>query len=345
MVGELFTLPSLGEELEPCLDQITAGFQEMQNRNGRQAAAISIAFPGPADYARGIIGDCNNLPAFRDGVALGPMLEHHFDLPVFIRNDGDLFAYGEALAGMLPEINQALEESGSTLRYRNLLGITLGTGLGGGIVTQGVLHAGDNSAGAEIWALRSKLHRDSPVEEDVSIRALRRVYAEIARMSPEEAPEPADLAAIARHKQKGHSAAARESFRRFGEALGDAIANAITLVDGLVVIGGGISAAHDLFMPALMQELNAQYQPREGARTPRTVLRAFNLEDETDRRSLLAHKTRDIAVPQSNKTVTYDPMKRTGVGISKLGTGRAVAIGAHEVALTELAARTAKAGK
>ena len=202
------------------------------------------------------------------------------------------------------------------------------------------------AAGAEIWALRSKLHRDSPVEEDVSIRALRRVYAEIARMSPDEAPEPDVLAAIARHEQKGHSAAARESYRRFGEALGDAIANAITLIDGLVVIGGGISAAHDLFMPAVMQELNAPYQPREGvARTPRTVLRAFNLQDETDRRSLLAHKTRDIAVPQTGRTVTYDPMKRTGIGISKLGTSRAVAIGAHEVALTELASRALKVGK
>lgn len=345
IVGESITLPSLGDELEGCLNQITAGVQEIHNSSGRGAAAISIGFPGPADYKSGIIGDCNNLPAFRDGVALGPMLEHQFDLPVFIRNDADLFAYGEALAGILPEINEALESSGSTLRYRNLLGITLGTGLGAGIVTNGGLHAGDNSAGAEIWAVRSKLHRDSPVEEDVSIRALRRVYAEIARMSPEEAPEPDVLAAIARHEQKGHSAAARESFRRFGEALGDAIANAITLIDGLVVIGGGISASHDLFMPALMQELNAQYQPREGTRMPRTVLRAFNLEDQTDRRSLLAHKTRDIAVPQSTSTVTYDPMKRTGVGISKLGTSRAVAIGAHEVALAELASRTAKAGK
>jgi glucokinase len=345
IVGESVTLPSLGDDLDACLSQITAGLQEIHNSSGRGAAAIAIGFPGPADYKSGIIGDCNNLPAFRDGVALGPMLEHHFDLPVFIRNDADLFAYGEALAGMLPEINKALEEGGSTLRYQNLLGITLGTGLGAGIVTRGQLHEGDNSAGAEIWALRSKLHRDSPVEEDVSIRALRRVYAEIARMPPEEAPEPAALAAIARHEQKGHSAAARESFRRFGEALGDAIANAATLIDGLVVIGGGISASHDLFMPAVMQELNAQYQLREGARTPRTVVRAFNLEDETDRRSLLAHKTRDIKIPGTERTVTYDPMKRTGVGISKLGTSRAIAIGAHEAALAELNARATKAGK
>ena len=346
VVGETLTLPSNGDELDACLDQITGGLQELHNRTGREATAISIGFPGPADYKLGIIGECNNLPAFRgDGVALGPMLEHHFDLPVFIRNDADLFAYGEALAGALPETNKALEDSGSTLRYKNLLGITLGTGLGAGMVTNGKLHEGDNSAAAEIWALRSKLHRDSPVEADVSIRALRRVYAEIARMPVEEAPEPEMLAAIAKHEEKGHNAAARESYRRFGEALGDAIANTLTLFDGLVVLGGGISAAHELFMPAVMQELNAQYQPREGTRAPRTVIKAFNLQDEIDRRSLLAHKTRDIAVPQSNKTITYDPMKRTGIAISKLGTGRAVAIGAYEVAINEMNARSAKVEK
>jgi len=106
IVGETLTLPSSGDELDACLDQITGGLQELHNRNGRETAAISIGFPGPADYKLGIIGECNNLPAFRgDGVALGPMLEHHFDLPVFIRNDADLFAYGEALVGALPETN------------------------------------------------------------------------------------------------------------------------------------------------------------------------------------------------------------------------------------------------
>ena len=111
LVGESITLPSMADDLESCLDQIIGGLQELHNSTGRQAAAISMGFPGPADYRSGIIGDCNNLPGFRDGVALGPMLESHFNLPVFIRNDGDLFAFGEAIGGLLPEINKELEES------------------------------------------------------------------------------------------------------------------------------------------------------------------------------------------------------------------------------------------
>ena len=50
--------------------------------------AISFAFPGPADYKRGIIGDLGNLPSLRGGIALGPMLEAEFGIPVFINNGG-----------------------------------------------------------------------------------------------------------------------------------------------------------------------------------------------------------------------------------------------------------------
>ena len=71
--------------------------------------AISFAFPGPADYPNGIIGGyLPNFPSFREGVALGPFLQEKFGVPVFINNDGDLFAYGEALGGTLPEVMQSL---------------------------------------------------------------------------------------------------------------------------------------------------------------------------------------------------------------------------------------------
>lgn len=64
----------------------------------KRSAAISFAFPGPADYPNGIIGGwLPNFPSFRDGVALGPFLQEKFGVPVFINNDGDLFAYAFAL--------------------------------------------------------------------------------------------------------------------------------------------------------------------------------------------------------------------------------------------------------
>ncbi len=196
--GGPLVLPSLGHDLEACLAQIRRGFEEIHAVTGRAARAISFGFPGPADYQRGIIGDLGNLPGFRGGVPLGPMLEAHFGLPVFIGNDADLFALGEAFHGRLPEVNAELEAAGNPFRHRNLLALTLGTGFGAGIVIQDRVLRGDNDSGGSIWLLRSKHHPNCFVEEAVSIRGLRRAYAEAASLALEDAPDPKDLANRAR---------------------------------------------------------------------------------------------------------------------------------------------------
>ena len=84
-------LPSNATNLEKCLETITRGFSQVKDMIPAEPAAISFAFPGPSDYLAGIIGDLTNLPAFRGGVALGPMLEEQFKIPVYLNNDGDLF--------------------------------------------------------------------------------------------------------------------------------------------------------------------------------------------------------------------------------------------------------------
>ena len=213
------------------------------------------------------------------------MLEDQFGLPTFINNDGDLFAYGEATAGFLPYVNGLLEKAGSPKRYRNLLGVTLGTGFGGGIVRDGALFIGDNSVAGEIWLARHKLEHDTNAEEGASIRAVRRVYAAEAGLPLEDAPEPKAIYEIAEGRADGDRAAAHEAFRRMGEVAGDAIAQAVTLLDGLVVIGGGIAGAHRQFLPAIVDEMNGNYRAPDGKRFPRLAQRAFNLEDPAQLRS------------------------------------------------------------
>lgn len=105
--------PSSPNDLERMFSTLAEGFNEVKSKLSEEPEAISFAFPGPADYPNGIIGDLPNLPAFRGGVALGPFLENKFNLPVFINNDGDLYAYGEAISGFLPTINKKLKEAGS----------------------------------------------------------------------------------------------------------------------------------------------------------------------------------------------------------------------------------------
>ena len=242
-------------------------------------AAISFAFPGPADYPRGIIGDLPNLPAFRGGVALGAMLEDRFGIPVFINNDGDLFTMGEAKGGLLPYVNELLEKAGSPKRFKNLFGITLGTGFGGGIVRNGELFIGDNSIAGEVWLLRNKLATGMNAEEGACIRAVRRVYAEQAGIPLDQAPEPKVICEIGSGEAKGNREAAVEAYRRLGEIAGDAMGNALTLIDGLGVIGGGISGAASLFLPSLISELNSNYTGPNGNTYRRLASKAFNLED------------------------------------------------------------------
>jgi glucokinase len=327
--------PTDAEDRDRCLRNILDGFQQLKELLPEPPAAISFAFPGPADYPAGIIAGLENFPAFRDPVPLGPILEDRFGIPVFINNDGDLFVYGEAIAGLLPYVNGLLEKAGNPKRYRNLFGITLGTGLGGGIVRNGELFIGDNSAGAEAWLLRNKLDPAVNAEEGSSIRAVRRAFAAACGIAEDKAPEPRLIADIALGKAPGNRQAALEAFRRLGIVAGDVMAQALTLIDGLAVIGGGIAGAHPLFLSHIVCAMN---EPYEGYDPPlrRLAPRAFNLEDPADRESFLHGDIRTVEVPGTGRQIAYDSMRRTAVGVTRLGTSEAVAVGAYAFALKTL---------
>jgi glucokinase len=323
-------------DLETILQMTIDGFRSVKSMVDGNPVAISFAFPGPADYENGIIGDLQNLPAFKGGVALGPMLEDKFGIPVFINNDGDLFTYGEAISGLLPDINKKLEDSGNPKRYRNLLGVTLGTGFGGGIVSRGSLFQGDNSAQGEINRIRNRTFRNFDAEESISIRGLKREYANYTGINVASCPEPKEIFAIGTGEKKGNREAAINAFDAFAVALGDAIANAITLVDGLVVIGGGLAGAFPLFLPGVVGELNHHFDTVAGQPLSRLEIEAFNLEDPDHLQKFLTPSAIEIPVPFSQKKALYDPDKKTGVGISRLGTSVAVSIGAYAFALHSL---------
>lgn len=337
-------LPARADDLGACLANLTAGFHAVRGMLPAAPVAISFAFPGPADYAAGIIGDLPNFPAFRGGVALGPYLERRFGIPVFINNDGNLFAYGEALIGVLPDVNRRLAAAGSAKRYRNLLGITLGTGFGGGAVIDGVLLTGDNGTGGDVWCLRNKLHPACIAEEGVSIRAVRRVYA--GQSGDGRDLTPREICEIARGERPGDRAAARRAFEELGETAGDAIAAAATLVDGIVAIGGGLSGAAEFILPALLREMNGTLATLDGTSFGRLQMRAFDLDDPAEFARFAAGAATKIALPgEACATVDYDPFKRIGVAVSKLGASRAIAWGAYVYALNRLPSRRPESRK
>jgi len=335
-VVEPLTLPSQAHDLNLSLSTLIDGFTQVSDKCPANPEGISFAFPGPADFPKGIIGDLANLPSFRGGIALGPMLEEKFKLPVFINNDGDLFAYGEALAGYLPWLNSLFEEAGSPRRFQNLVGITLGTGFGGGIVSQGRLFSGDNSRAGEVWLLRDSLLPKTNVEQSISIRAIRSVFARNKGIEFDQAPTPKEIYDLAMDTTSADQPAALEAFDTMAVALGDALCNILTIVDGIAVIGGGLAGSWELFLPKVIQEMNSDFINPFGENFPRLKGKAFNLEDGDELQTFLQGDTREIKVPLSDKKVIYDSMQRVGVGISKLGTSQAIALGAYTYALNAL---------
>lgn len=329
------TIPSRADNLDLCLQSMVNGFKTVIDLLDEKPVAISFAFPGPADYPNGIVGGyLPNFPSFRDGVALGPFLQEKFGLPVFINNDGDLFAFGEAMAGALPEINRRVAESGSKKQYKNILGYTFGTGFGVGSVIDGRLNLGNNAC-IETFCLPSHTNPEIMAEDFVAIRAVVREYNRLAGTNDHELT-PKDICEIADGKRPGNSEAAIESFRLFGQSAGDAMATAVTLTDSLIVIGGGLTGAARHIMPALLAQLRSTIRTINGEQLQRVQMKVFDLDNDIEFNEFIHGDARELKVYGSDKTVTYDPMKRTGVMISKLGASKAISIGAYTFALSQI---------
>ena len=96
---------------------------------------IGVGTPGTADVEKGVVEYANNLGF--SFVPLADMMKEIIDLPVHIANDANAAVYGEALAGCAKDV-------------QNVVGITLGTGVGGGIIIDGKIYCGFNFAGAEL---------------------------------------------------------------------------------------------------------------------------------------------------------------------------------------------------
>ncbi len=96
---------------------------------------VGIGTPGIADNENGIIEYANNL-GFKD-VPMAEYVKKKINKPIYLANDANAAAYGEFVAG-------------AAKNAKNAVCITLGTGVGGGIIIDGKIYAGSNCAGAEI---------------------------------------------------------------------------------------------------------------------------------------------------------------------------------------------------
>ena len=87
-------------------------------------------------------------------------------------------------------------------------------------------------------------------------------------------------------------------------------------------------------MPAIMKELNGTIEHLDGVLHPRIAQNAYFLDQEKEMELFLEGDPRTIPVPFTDKMIAYDASPRIGVGISRLGANRAIALGAYVFAVS-----------
>jgi glucokinase len=200
-------------------------YQAIEEVLDTDVVAIGCGVPSVVDLETGVVYAVENLPAWK-ATPLKQKLEERYGLPVLVNNDANLFALGELYFG---------KGRGA----RNMVGMTLGTGLGVGVIIDGHLYCGANCGAGEIGSIP---YRDAALETYCSGEFFERT-----------AGESGD--ALFARAQKGDEKAL-ELFDAFGYELGQAVMTALYAYDpDLIVFGGSVSAGYSLFETGLRRRL------------------------------------------------------------------------------------------
>ena len=134
----------------------------------------------------------------------------------------------------------------------------------------------------------------------------------------------------------GDKAAAQEAFKTLGRVAGEAMATAVTLIDGIVAIGGGLSAAAHWIMPSLLESMRATLHTLDGEQVSFVQMSVYNLDNPEEFKQFAKGEVKKIKVYGEERYVDYDSKKRVGVTISQMGASKAVSLGAYTFAISEL---------
>jgi glucokinase len=192
---------------------------------------IGCGVPSVVDVSSGVVYDVENIPSWRE-VPLKAELERRFGVPVYVNNDANAYVVGELVFG-------------KGRGFRHLVGMTLGTGLGVGVITNGALYAGANCGAGELGVMPYKGH---------TVEA----YA-AGQFFPRECGVTGE---VAYQRARQGDADALAWFEAYGAELGDAITIVLYAFDPeAIILGGSISAAFDLFEQGMRQRLRTFAYP------------------------------------------------------------------------------------
>lgn len=186
-----------------------------------QVTAIGAGIPSVLDWKEGIVYNVANIPAWKT-VPLKQILEERFQVPVSLNNDANCFALGVA-------------QSGEGKDFENFVGITLGTGVGAGIIIDRHLYNGRNTGSGEIGSLP---YLDSDYEHYCSSQFFTAHYGKTGK----------DFALAA----EAGEAEALKVWEEFGYHLGKLIQAVMFTYDPeAVILGGSIAGAFPYFEKAM----------------------------------------------------------------------------------------------
>jgi len=190
---------------------------------------IGIAVPSIVDSVNGIVYDVVNIPSWKR-VELQNILQKEFNIPVKIENDANCFALGELKHGKAKGLN-------------HVVGITLGTGVGSGVIINGKIYSGNNGGAGEIGYLN---YRD----RDFEFYGGSFFFEEIHKTSAFEVFQRAKVG----------DERALSLWAEYGTHIGDLIKSVVYAYDPeAIVFGGSISNAFSFFKPAMKKTISSQF--------------------------------------------------------------------------------------
>jgi len=220
---------------------------------------IGVGAAGMVDQSKGIVRFAPNFRGWKN-VEVGPQLEAEFGLPVRADNDANVAALAEG-------------RFGAGVGYSDFLLITLGTGVGGGLLLNGEIYVGSGGAAGEIGHLTVDIHGPRcncgnygclerfVGANGITERARQKLTAStrdslLRQKTDSLTPKDIGLAAA------DGDELAKEVLRETGEILGTALASVLNLLNlPLIIIGGGIARAGDPLLQPTIETIHARALP------------------------------------------------------------------------------------
>ena len=224
IVEELISLVDISATKD---ETITMLLESIDSIITTDVEGIGVGVPAIVNPQTGVVYDVQNIPAWKE-IQLRKILKDRYDLPVFINNDANCFAYGEKIFGR-------------GMGYQNFVGLTIGTGIGMGVVINNRLYNGVLCGAGEIGMVN---YKDSIIENYASSFFFSNTYQRSAKELGKMALKGIPMAL--------------ESFTKFGIHLGEAIKNILYMyAPEAIILGGSISKAYPFFKKSLESSLNS----------------------------------------------------------------------------------------